>query len=551
MVIKKGKKFFAILLMACIGFNTVLADESKRIKILKKEVYNLDDLVYLTKSLSYDVREQGFSVYKAQKTVGALQTTITPHINLAAVVGVFTFDYFTVASAFLGFLFPSNWYDINTANSLLLAEKYSFETLLANQINAVINLAYGFQYNRDLMAYYGEEERDLLQVKSKLTEVQNTTQVDQDVADRFDLIIKNVRLRREALERVIATTKHALADAVGIPLPLRERYNVARIEVDNKYYDKDDYVVSQEEFEDKVEKRSREIKTFDRLIDAALDNKKSRQWRFFHPAASEQDSLGYGWADNYRIANGEVGKLQARRDKTTSGLYKAYQDLTAIHNNQNKLHRTNTEAAATAMRLRKRNTLQPKEFAEYLASLPERVEDSLQFNANLIGLKYSSARTAANRSRLFWEKPLYENLQEWIPKQYHESTKEYILGQQEDSGYLMEEFVIRDHRNKGVQHVFTNRHMYFYETGTVSTDSDFSEFERGKFRMQKDGKVKMTFQLYYAEVKKSYFAIGTVDQSSYGFANTCDMDFKIYDQEIYSRTGSLSAAEKGSFSLTD
>ena len=94
-------------------------------------------LLSRAKFLSYSVSSEAERVFQARENIKVARGNLLPKLSLRAVVGAFTGDYLSVVSSALPFIFPNNWYRLDEANSLFLAERNLFASLRGNEMNFV------------------------------------------------------------------------------------------------------------------------------------------------------------------------------------------------------------------------------------------------------------------------------------------------------------------------------------------------------------------------------------------------------------------------------
>ena len=174
------KKFLVLanclfLLSSSLAYSQDLDRNGKR--------YSIKDIISQVQSNNFDVRSKAEKVYRAKKNIKVKIGRLLPGLNFSNTVGAAFAGVeaaggsyggaIGVASSFLGFLFPSNWFKLKESKLFFEAERRSYNTLIANQINASETLAYTVHLTKrfkDLFDNYISEMDQILKVSQLRSE---------------------------------------------------------------------------------------------------------------------------------------------------------------------------------------------------------------------------------------------------------------------------------------------------------------------------------------------------------------------------------------------
>ena len=85
--------------------------------------YSKEELIQVTKSSSYDLKEGAEDVYQAKKDIQVKLGVILPHLNFGAVLAAVELNFVDLGTSIAGFLFPSNWSEWKASKLSLVGKK--------------------------------------------------------------------------------------------------------------------------------------------------------------------------------------------------------------------------------------------------------------------------------------------------------------------------------------------------------------------------------------------------------------------------------------------
>ena len=121
-------------------------DHQKISRCNGEKCLKLDDVIVQAKKNSFASRKKVEDLYQARKNikvkVGSLLPGINTSLGIDLTFGIINGEFINIIPSFLGFLVPDNWFRWKESKLFYMSEKYSFITLLANQVNTVENIFY-------------------------------------------------------------------------------------------------------------------------------------------------------------------------------------------------------------------------------------------------------------------------------------------------------------------------------------------------------------------------------------------------------------------------
>lgn len=96
-----------------------------------EKCFKLDEIVKGLKDNNYDVQNKLQTLIQTHLQVKVKMARLFPSFDISKVASLVVGDFTAVAS-FIGFLFPSNWFDWKESKLFYLAQRQSYKTLLAN-----------------------------------------------------------------------------------------------------------------------------------------------------------------------------------------------------------------------------------------------------------------------------------------------------------------------------------------------------------------------------------------------------------------------------------
>lgn len=266
------KKIFILVSIFSLCFSSLSWSEDVSAKTTS---YTLDEIVEFTKRLNYQVRADAFRVYKARNEVDVAMGKIPPYFNLHMALEIINQDYYTVASHLVGFLWPSNWYNLFEATELSRSKLFAYKAVVSNQINGVKNLYYEIAMVAAKKKLLEAQQKLIDDIQSPIVSAQETGELD--VLELFELELApgDLKLQINETRNALRSMKLVLAQKIGLPSPVWDSF-----EISEPAWPEDlaSPGRSQEELEEIAIRRSYDLASWEYQIRAAREGADRRKW---------------------------------------------------------------------------------------------------------------------------------------------------------------------------------------------------------------------------------------------------------------------------------
>lgn len=527
--------FFLILFISLFQFSISRAETEE----FKNGPYTLDELISLSKRFNFQNKQKALEAYQSQRNVQVQVGKILPYLNLHMVLEVANQDYSSPISHLIGFIYPSNWYDLFEAKELSASQVSSFKSLVANQITSIENYYYAVSQFSKLLALYKEEQNTINAVVARIEKAIEAGEMNND--GLLDIRLTKTELEKEVLDiqHSLRTMRLDLAKAVGIPSPYWDGFELASIDFPN------DFELprgSEEQLDRIITRNSFDLATWEYLIRASRENTESRKWRFFHPDTDAAGSLGFGRAADIDIGRSETFKLIEKKKEVKADITLALKKLLLSF----KLYRDTDESLKSSVKLVeddvKRNNLRLEAgqigLGAYAEALAGQSKNRLKSLASKIYLQTKYLTSRNDLERLLLTASKFQGLERLIPQilpNDHARWINAVLENQEDEGYKIELFQIG-------QHKFEEGHLLFDQENVWATET-FQDLEDGHWKILSSGKIELVFNFK----GRPYIALGTLRRTDYLLADDMSFYLKVYVRGEYNK----SLQQVGSIQLTD
>lgn len=498
-----------------------------------KVKYSVSELIAITKKNNLVTKISGWDVYKSKQQISVEIGNLLPRLNLQTVIGLAEESFISVAASQLGFLYPSNWYKWAQAKDLYNAQKSNFEVNVADQLIATHTLVLSIHSYKELYKEY-KRYSSLLNEFYKKAEVALNNNI---ILPTDMLELKNFKADFDEdminLEEFLSRALPKLAAQVGLEDDKWDSLDLVDISLPDLTGHKN---ISYDDYERTILRESRALVAIRHLMNAARNGVGDRTWAFFHPETSGEGSLGYGYTNYVSIGVAGLRKLSDERDLKSNKLKIALRDTVANANYALKrfvVHKGKFQVKQESMSLLDLSFAQGNlNFKQYLPQKIKVLNEILEAKSKLLLDQHQYLIGLAQLERLMWGKH-YRGLQDLSPEEISEDHQwwiDFILDQQEDEGYEIEEFRIGSTT---------------FEDGYLKLDYDYfypgasgPNLNKGEWKIRKDGKILFTFEFKGTEYK----AIGKVVRTDYLFSDTVNFDLTIY---------TISGKRVGTLKLTD
>lgn len=498
---------------------------------VKNGPYTLREVIELTKQLNYKTRAKAFSVYRAKAAIDVAANHLAPHFTAHMALEIINQDYYTVASHFVGFLFPSNWYDFFEAKELSQAEIASFKALLANQINGSENTYYEIAMYSSLLKSLKKTRDEFVTISDSIKSATESGSVDPLPLLEERLAHKDLDVEINDTVAEIRSMKLALAQTIGLPSPSWDSFDIAELTWPEEL---NLPTRKSEDLEEIALRRSHDLVMYNALIRASRENTESRKWRWFHNDSDNEGSFGIGYVKYVETGEAHVGELLVQKDEMKTNIRRAVREaisrLDQYRTSFQLKKETQEEIEADIVKNEQRYKDGDQQLEDYAKNFGLEKRKLLDNTYKKIGYATKFLRSYANLNRLLLEQDYYQNLDKLIPKvlpQDHAWWRNFVFRNQGSDGYEIEQFKIG-----GTD--IDEGHLYFDEDDRImAVDSLEGDFEDGKWEILQSGKIKMTF-IYKG---RNYIALGSLRKTDYLLADDVSFSLKVYTVTTEGKAG--------------
>lgn len=293
--------------------------------------YELSEATERAGKFSFESQEGLLELFRARQTIKVRSGQLLPSFNLRINNPIDIFDY---VPNLVGFMFPSNWFQLKESKLHAKAQEYSYVSLVANQKSMAQDLFYavhresnGLQILKNHVAF-AERLTGLMKKKYELGETPGE--------DVQEILAMTDFLKSEAViqENLLSFTSTELAllindintgefpGPIQITLPVLTGFQ----KIDPKKYIGN------------VIDASPELKSFDYLIAASKYSKKARFYEFLTPDSGTENAFGFGYLANLRIGESETESLKISRKALEANLRKSVTTVATKYNSAIELY---------------------------------------------------------------------------------------------------------------------------------------------------------------------------------------------------------------------
>lgn len=397
------KKIIVALLFGVLSLN------------LSAKVYTLDEVVEIAKTQNYEVRKKFEEVYQARKEINRKIGKLSPHINLSVLpglnmksTGLGVVSPFTFIGAFLGFIFPSNWFALGESRLILEGQKRFYVSAIGNQINALENLYYKLHATKEIIAIYEIQKNYHQTIIETLKQREILGVGDPEARLGAEIILAKMNNDIDLLKDLSRSEHREMATIIGINPEEINSFSIENLKL-NEVKVIDDKVAG-----DVLKKsidRSVELVAFEYLKIGAKYAKRKRAFEFFLPSGDEEGSLGFGYPAHLQIGKSqerEIGiamdELKSRLVATASQSVDTYDVLTKVFKSKNEIL-AKAEKRLEIIRA-KFDLTGSLDMLKYTEAMNEVIGTKVEISST----RHELAASEVGINRLIWRGPHYQGI---------------------------------------------------------------------------------------------------------------------------------------------
>lgn len=378
------------------------------------KVYTLDEVTNIAKTQNYEVRKKFEGVYQARKTINSKIGKIAPHINLSVIpgfslknTGIGILSPFSFVGAFIGFIFPANWFALGESRLILEGQKRFYISAIANQINAIENLYYKLHETKEFIKIYEDQKAYHQSIIDTLKQREILGVGDPEARLSAEIILAKMLNDIELLKDLSRNELREMAVVIGLKDSEINQFEIEDIKLD-------DLRLQNKKSDDILKKaidRSVELVGFEYLKLAAKYAKRKRAFEFFLPSGDEDGSLGFGYPANIQIGKSqeheidiEMDEMRARLFSSASTTIESFSVLSKILLSKNQiLEIAQKRAEIIKAKFEISGSLDMLRYAE---SMNELISTKIEIATS----RHELAAIQSGLNRLLWEGPHYKEI---------------------------------------------------------------------------------------------------------------------------------------------
>lgn len=376
--------------------------------------YTLDEIVHITKSENFSVQEKAQSYIRAYQNIKISIGMLAPSLNYNTVVAGIQRDYFSLVSSLCGFLFPSNWFAWKEKKYLFQAERLSYATLIANEINAIVAIYYRIHYLISLEEVYQIYLQDYEAIL-KLALVR-FEEGEESIVGLLE--IKNVltRMRNDiiSIQAEIRKTQYEFAKTVNLEEGQWQNVKIARIGLPDLSKKER---LEMEEVKKKSVETSYELKQFDFLIKGAKWTILKRSFSFLKPSSEQEAAFGFGFKSYFKVGRSYRNELKIQKQGQESNIIYAANEATNNYNTNLDFYRENVAGLENTKLLKESLYLELQSGEDLkLERFILLLEELLSFHSKIIEAQHKFLISETQIERLSFSGPYYSQLLDLAPE---------------------------------------------------------------------------------------------------------------------------------------
>lgn len=382
----------------CLALNPVYA-----------KTYTVDDLVELAKTQDFTIKAHAENLFRAYMNIQIAIGRLLPAININALSAAATKNFMQLGELALGFLFPSNWFQWKENKLLYQAERYSFVSFVASQINAIHVIVYQIHYFETTLAIFTKqiERVDMLLHKKSILE-------NEKVRNSDLLILRNAQIRFESerlqIQSEVKKLKIELANGVGLSTEEWDSFELASITLPDLNREKE---IDANDFKEEMIAASPELVALEYLILGSKYALLARSFEFMHPGASMNANLGFGYPSYLRVQRSMTRELKIKQEDIDRKHHVTLETLVVTYNSLIKIFTVNKEALENEQKIEE--DLDADTFFD-LDKLVDNLEDMLHHRSRVMDAQHKFLLVRDQLNRLLMRAPHYDRLLEMAPK---------------------------------------------------------------------------------------------------------------------------------------
>lgn len=388
-------------------------------KIGEERIYSLEEVVGRAQFLNYSVQQEAERVFQARQNVKIAQGNLLPRIQIRNIFSLALMDVMGVVEGignFLPFLFPANWYQLEGAKHLSVAERKSFASLRGNEMQAVETLFYLVQRDEKLLELVSSHLGWLQQIEENLFEEEKVGVLPHGSAEYFGTKILSMKQDREQIIRLLGFERASLSQSMGLPPMTGITKTLTSTEEDLSQIP----MLNAQDLSLRAKKVSLEAEALDALAQASDSAKDAAVYGFLNPASDA--TVGFGTFARITVGHSQRREIEKKKEEVLSLVEQRSLEIQAehdsaihffIHSKESLVRERNRLSWLMKRHFSGDATLNPEDFLNQLSEIQNRI---LIAESNQVSSLAAYRLAQSKRNRLLRE-GFYQNLEALLPSE--------------------------------------------------------------------------------------------------------------------------------------
>jgi hypothetical protein len=308
-----NKKVVSAALLGAITFQSTSKAATREVK--------LQEVVEHVSHQNFEVLTNALRVYQAKENIQVARGNLLPRLNVWKIIG-FVVDPIGVIEDIVPFLVPANWFRVEQAKILHLAQKEGYRALWGNQLLTAKALYFQILGDEAFLRALELTARELQDIENVIVGREMTGAMPRGSGNAIRLKRLQIEDDVRDVRVLVVESRNALAQGLGMPLPV----DLSLEPVSAPNWGSLEFIIP-EEFEFRADDISPERRQFEQFVRVVPLIKDEIYFSFLGVSSSSRgsaggifdhlpvvDGLGFGSSAAVRIVSTEeeILKIQTR-----------------------------------------------------------------------------------------------------------------------------------------------------------------------------------------------------------------------------------------------
>lgn len=278
----------------------------------KGMVYSLETVLNRARFRNYDTLKEFEKVFEAKDKMNRDRAKLLPHLSIPSILGIGLNGPMALIDSvgtLFPFISPASWYRWDRSSKLYQAERFSYASLIANELNEVHGLYYSIHRDLMILNVIDHHIEELSGVSEQLRKQELLGAVAAGTTAQFNIHVGEMKQDKIDVEALIEKQLSSLAYALALS-PLDQDFKIKDLESLPPV--EEIMIPSSKEVSAVAIDRSLELQTLDELVKAAKVGIKDAKYKFFDFAGN--GTFGPSTPFEIAIERSQVRQLEVEVD---------------------------------------------------------------------------------------------------------------------------------------------------------------------------------------------------------------------------------------------